>query len=80
MYLWLNDNWHGFEDKKHFLTSRSNNKWVISTFKTIGHYGMVRGQIRIHHDVAHLQPLSNVPTKQQLPTLYGFSDIAQTKC
>ena len=25
-----------------------------------------------HHDVAHLQPLTNVPTKHQLPTPYGF--------
>ena len=27
---------------------------------------------RSHHDVAHLQPLTNVPTKYQLPTPYGF--------
>ena len=25
-----------------------------------------------HHDVAHLHPLTNVPTKYQLPTPYGF--------
>ena len=25
---------------------------------------------------AHLQPLTNVPTKYQLPTPYGFRDIA----
>ena len=25
-----------------------------------------------HHDVAHLHPLTNVPTKYQLPTHYGF--------
>ena len=31
---------------------------------------------RSHHDVAHLKPLSNVPTKYQRPTLYGFRDIA----
>ena len=31
------------------------------------------------HDVAHLQLLTNVPTKYQLPTPYGFRDIAQTK-
>ena len=30
------------------------------------------------HDVAHLHPLTNVPTKHQLPTPYGFRDIAQT--
>ena len=27
---------------------------------------------RSHHDAAHLQPLTNVPTKHQLPTPYGF--------
>ena len=31
---------------------------------------------RSHHDVAHLQPLTNVPTKYQHPTPYGFRDIA----
>ena len=31
------------------------------------------------HDVAHLQPLTNVPTKHQLPTPYGFRDIARTR-
>ena len=33
----------------------------------------------LHHDVAHLQHPTNVPTKYQLPTLYGFRDIAWTK-
>ena len=32
-----------------------------------------------HHDAAHLQPLINVPTKHQLPTPYGFRDIARTR-
>ena len=32
-----------------------------------------------YHDVAHLHPLPNVPTKYQLPTPYGFRDIAQTR-
>ena len=41
-----------------------------------GHYGKVKS--RSHHDVAHLHPLTNVPTKYQLPTPYGFRDIAQT--
>ena len=31
------------------------------------------------HNVAHLQPLTNVPTKYQLPTPYGFRDIARTR-
>ena len=34
---------------------------------------------RSDHDVAHLHPLTNVPTKYQLPTPYGFRDIAQTR-
>ena len=34
---------------------------------------------RSHHDVAHLQPLTNVPTKYQLPGPYGFQDIAWTR-
>ena len=34
---------------------------------------------RSHHDVAHLHPLTNVPTKDQLPTPYGFRDIARTR-
>ena len=31
-----------------------------------------------YHDVAHLHPLTNVPTKYQLPTIYGSQDIART--
>ena len=31
------------------------------------------------HDVAHLHALTNVPTKYQLPTPYGFQDIARTR-
>ena len=34
---------------------------------------------RSHYGVVHLQPKSNVPTTNQLPTLYSFRDIAQTK-
>ena len=41
-----------------------------------GHYGKVKSRSR--HDVAHLQILTNVPTKYQLPTPYGFRDIART--
>ena len=42
-----------------------------------GHYGKVKS--RSDHDVAHLHPLTNVPTKYQLPTPYGFRDIARTR-
>ena len=34
---------------------------------------------RSHHDVAQLQPLRNVPTKYQFPTLYCFRDTAWKK-
>ena len=42
---------------------------------------MARSKVksRSHHDVAHLHPLTNVPTMYQLPTPYGFQDIAQTR-
>ena len=33
---------------------------------------------RSHHDVAHLHPVTIVPTKYQLSIPYGFQDIAQT--
>ena len=45
-------------------------------FKGQGHYDKVKS--RSHHDAAHLQPLTNVPTKHQLPTPYGFRDTAWT--
>ena len=41
-------------------------------FISQGHYGKVKSQSRSHHDVAHLQLPTNVPTKYQLPTLFGF--------
>ena len=42
---------------------------------------MARSKVksRSHHDVAHLHPLANVPTKYQLPTPYSFRDIARTR-
>ena len=41
---------------------------------------MTRSKVksRSDHDTAHLHPLANVPTKYQLPTPYGFRDIART--
>ena len=40
---------------------------------------MARSKVksRSDHDVAHLHPLTKVPTKYQLHTPYGFRDIAQ---
>ena len=42
---------------------------------------MARSKVksRSDHDVAHLHPLTNVPTKYQLPTPYSFRDIAPDK-
>ena len=34
---------------------------------------------RSDHDVAYLHPLTNAPTKYQLPTPYGFPDIARKR-
>ena len=50
---------------------------VQQDFKGQGYYDKVKS--RSHHDAAHLQPLTNVPTKHQLPTPYGFQDIARTR-
>ena len=37
-----------------------------------GQYSKVKGQSVLHHDVAHLKPSTNVPTKYKLPTLYSL--------
>ena len=50
---------------------------VQQDFKGQGHYDKVKS--RSDQDAAHLQPLTNVPTKYQLPTPYSFRDIAQTR-
>ena len=50
---------------------------VQQDFKGQGHYDKVKSSS--DHDVAHLHPLTNVPTKYQLPTPYGFRDTARTK-
>ena len=38
---------------------------------------MAKVKSRSHHYVAHLHPPTNVPSKYQLPTHYGFRDIGQ---
>ena len=43
---------------------------VQQDFKGQGHYGKVKSWP--DHDGAHLHPLTNVPTKYQLPTPYSF--------
>ena len=52
---------------------------TIQDFQTQGHYGRSKVKSRSHHDVAHLHPLTNVPTKYKLPTPYSFRDIAWTR-
>ena len=58
---------------------------VQQDFKGQGHYDKVkvttRSKVksRSYHDVAHLHPLTNVPTKYQLPTPHAFRDIARTR-
>ena len=39
---------------------------------------MARSKVnsRSENDIAHLHPVTNVPTNYQLPTPYGFRDIA----
>ena len=55
------------------LHQKTNPK-VQQDFKGQGHYKV---KSRSDHDVAHLHPLTNVPTKYRLPTPYGFRDIAR---
>ena len=42
---------------------------------------MARSKVksRSDHHVAHLHPLTNVPSKHQLPIPNGFLDIARTR-
>ena len=42
-----------------------------------GHYGKVKS--RSHYDAAHLHLLTQCPYQYQLPTSYGFRDIALTR-
>ena len=44
-----------------------------------GHYGKVKGEIKVQHDAVHLQSSTNVPTKNELPTHYSFRDTAWTR-
>ena len=41
--------------------------------------GRSKVKSRSHHDVLHLHTLANVPTQYELPTPYGFRDIARTR-
>ena len=50
---------------------------VQKDFEGQGHYDKVKS--RSHHDAAHLQPLTNGPTKHQLPSPYGVRDLARIR-
>ena len=52
---------------------------VQQDFKGQGYYDRSKVKSRSDYDIAHLHPLINVPTKYQLPTPYGFRDIARTR-
>ena len=58
----------------HLMESK---KWPGQEFKLMVTATRLKVISRSHHDAAHLQSLSSVPTKCQLPTLYGFWDIAR---
>ena len=48
-------------------------------FKGQGDYSKVKGHVKAHHYIAHLNTLTNIPIKYQLPICYGYQDIAQTR-
>ena len=62
-----------------FYTLRNPRNIPDKIFKLMVTMTWSKVKSRLHHDVAHLQPLCNIPTKYQLPTLYSFQDIAWTK-
>ena len=56
--------------KSKLICIKRQTQRVQQDFIGQGHYGKVKS--RSHHDVAHLHPPTNVPTKYQLPTPCGF--------
>ena len=54
---------------------------VIAWTKFIGQGPTARSKVKSgsQHDVAHLQPSTNVPTTYQHPTPYSCRDIARTR-
>ena len=58
-----------------FLHLTVSELWPGQDFIGQGHYGKVKS--RSDHDIAHLDPLTNVPTKYYFPTPYSFQDIAR---
>ena len=53
--------------------------WPGQNFETQGHYSKFKGQIKVTLKCCTPTPPTNVPTKYQVPTPYGFRDIARTR-
>ena len=56
--------------RKFIMNSNMTDPKVQQDFK--GQYSKVKGQSVSHHDMAHLKPSTNVPTKYKLPTPYSL--------
>ena len=67
--------------KVKFLINSNMTLTVLNLHKKNRLKGATRSKVksRSDHDVAQLHPLTNVPTKYQLPTPCGFRDIARTR-
>ena len=61
----------------HILWNQRNNPDKL--LKLMGTMPRSKVKSRSHYDVAHIHPITNVPTMYQLPTPYGCRDIAQTR-
>ena len=69
-YVWCWSKICGSLDEIPSVTMASCKSKILKEVKVT----TVRSKVisRSHHDAAHLQSLTNVPTKYQLPTPYGF--------
>ena len=67
--------------KAKFLMNSNMTLTVLNLHQKTDKVTTARSKVksRSHHDVAHLHSLTNVPTKYQVPTPYGFRDIARTR-
>ena len=71
-------------NQSHYQVSTSYSLWfprysLDKIFKPKVTTARSKVKSRSDHDVAHLQPLTNVPAKYQLPTPYGCRDITWTR-
>ena len=79
------------KDKGHSMAMYTYSPQLLSYILRFLRYGlhkilkvkvtMERSKVksRSHFDVAHVYPITNVPTMYQLPTPYSFRDIARTR-